>query len=160
MERNIAASEHVVVVKTTFFPEGTRMFNTHGQSICAHLQDTGLTHPGVGPISGRGMPSVTTAGAPWRISQRVSQTVRRMRTDELPEEKCGCKGMYSFLRLQRSPGYRSWACTPSMPLQPGGGKSRAASKTHWDRRRQGESLPHATPHLDFTCTSAHARRIF
>jgi hypothetical protein len=54
LARNIAASKHELVVKTAVFPEGSRMFNTQGQSTCAHLQDTGLTHPEAGPIVWQG----------------------------------------------------------------------------------------------------------
>ena len=50
MVRNIATSKHEAVEKSAFFFEGTRMLSTHGQSTCAHMQDTGLTHPEAGPI--------------------------------------------------------------------------------------------------------------
>ena len=48
--RNITASEYEAVVRTTFLPQGTRMFSTHGLSTWALQQDNDPAHRAAGPV--------------------------------------------------------------------------------------------------------------
>lgn len=48
--RNITASEYEAVVKTTFLPEGTRMFSNSGQSTWILQQDNDPAHHAAGPV--------------------------------------------------------------------------------------------------------------